>query len=182
MLTDQLNHCRLVIVIEEESRVHVVTATTSIFIPFRDARKLTQISANLSWPPLIWSWVSRSRFITPKIKWCPPQFTYQGSTSSSLPAHTRPPCFFFTAQVRYPNYLNCFVFILSMFNAVLLTTSFLFGFFFFAKGDNGENMKQWLDIINRRELNFPHIKIVYPSAPIQPYTPYKGEVRIVDSN
>lgn len=43
-------------------------------------------------------------------------------------------------------------------------------------GSNGEDVKQWIDILNRTELRFPHIKIVYPSAPIQPYTPNGGMV------
>ncbi|OXU25377.1 hypothetical protein TSAR_002589 [Trichomalopsis sarcophagae] len=44
-------------------------------------------------------------------------------------------------------------------------------FLFHGSGGNGEDFKQWLDILNKQELSFRHIKIVYPTAPIQPYTP-----------
>ncbi|KAJ8673441.1 hypothetical protein QAD02_004703 [Eretmocerus hayati] len=47
-------------------------------------------------------------------------------------------------------------------------------FLFHGSGGNGEDFKDWMDILNRHELTFPHIKIVYPTAPIQPYTPNGG--------
>ncbi|XP_058790137.1 lysophospholipase-like protein 1 [Phymastichus coffea] len=47
-------------------------------------------------------------------------------------------------------------------------------FLFHGSGGCGEDLKQWIDILNRHELKFPHIKIVYPTAPIQPYTPNRG--------
>ncbi|XP_014210293.1 lysophospholipase-like protein 1 [Copidosoma floridanum] len=47
-------------------------------------------------------------------------------------------------------------------------------FLFHGSGSNGEDFKQWLDILNRYELRFPHLKIVYVTAPIQPYTPNGG--------
>ncbi|XP_043503578.1 lysophospholipase-like protein 1 [Polistes fuscatus] len=47
-------------------------------------------------------------------------------------------------------------------------------FFFHGSGDSGENVKAWIDILCRKELKFPHIKIVYPTAPAQPYTPNNG--------
>lgn len=37
-------------------------------------------------------------------------------------------------------------------------------------------MKEWINILAREELQFPHIKLVYPSAPSQPYTPNDGMV------
>lgn len=40
-------------------------------------------------------------------------------------------------------------------------------------------MKKWIDILNKGELNFPHIKIIYPSAPAQPYTPNNGMVLLI---
>lgn len=43
--------------------------------------------------------------------------------------------------------------------------------FFFISGDSGSNVKNSIDMLNRGELSFPHIKIVYPTAPAQPYTP-----------
>ncbi|XP_076234396.1 lysophospholipase-like protein 1 [Calliopsis andreniformis] len=47
-------------------------------------------------------------------------------------------------------------------------------FFFHGSGSNAEDMKEWVDILHREELKFPHIKIMYPSAPLQPYTVYGG--------
>ncbi|XP_047355908.1 lysophospholipase-like protein 1 [Vespa velutina] len=44
-------------------------------------------------------------------------------------------------------------------------------FFFHGSGDSGNNLKNSIDMLNREELKFPHIKIVYPTAPAQPYTP-----------
>lgn len=43
-------------------------------------------------------------------------------------------------------------------------------------GATGSNFKEWIDILNREELKFPHIKIIYPTAPLQPYTPLHGMV------
>ncbi|KAG7204047.1 hypothetical protein KM043_001905 [Ampulex compressa] len=42
-------------------------------------------------------------------------------------------------------------------------------FFFHGSGGSGEDLKQYVDELNRGELRFPHIKIVYPSAPLQHY-------------
>ncbi|XP_078035014.1 lysophospholipase-like protein 1 isoform X2 [Augochlora pura] len=47
-------------------------------------------------------------------------------------------------------------------------------FFFHGSGSSGDDAKQWIDILLREELKFPHIKIVYPTAPAQPYTPIHG--------
>ncbi|XP_015179876.1 PREDICTED: lysophospholipase-like protein 1 [Polistes dominula] len=47
-------------------------------------------------------------------------------------------------------------------------------FFFHGSGDTGENVKTWIDAILGKELKFPHIKIIYPTAPAQPYTPNNG--------
>ncbi|KAK2578677.1 hypothetical protein KPH14_012165 [Odynerus spinipes] len=49
-------------------------------------------------------------------------------------------------------------------------------FFFHGSGDTGKNVKEWIDILNREELKFPHIKIIYPTAPAQPYTPNSGMI------
>ncbi|XP_015593661.1 lysophospholipase-like protein 1 [Cephus cinctus] len=51
--------------------------------------------------------------------------------------------------------------------------------FFHGSGDTGENVRQWVDLLNKRELNFPHIKLMYPTAPSQPYTPNGGEISTV---
>ncbi|XP_046613832.1 lysophospholipase-like protein 1 isoform X1 [Neodiprion virginianus] len=47
--------------------------------------------------------------------------------------------------------------------------------FFHGSGDTGNNVKDWIKLLNKEELKFPHIKIVYPTAPLQPYTPNNGE-------
>ncbi|OAD56890.1 Lysophospholipase-like protein 1 [Eufriesea mexicana] len=44
-------------------------------------------------------------------------------------------------------------------------------FLFHGSGATGSNFKEWIDILNRKELKFPHIKIIYPTAPLQSYTP-----------
>ncbi|XP_076637505.1 lysophospholipase-like protein 1 [Colletes latitarsis] len=57
-------------------------------------------------------------------------------------------------------------------NATKAPTASLF--FFHGSGSSGNDVKHWVDILNREELKFPHIKINYPSAPAQPYTPNNG--------
>ncbi|KAL0101366.1 hypothetical protein PUN28_018886 [Cardiocondyla obscurior] len=47
-------------------------------------------------------------------------------------------------------------------------------FFFHGSGGTGEDLKAWVNILNREKLQFPHIKLLYPSAPSQPYTPING--------
>lgn len=47
-------------------------------------------------------------------------------------------------------------------------------FFFHGSGGTAEDLKEWVNILNREELQFPHIKIIYPTAPCQPYTPNNG--------
>ncbi|XP_003696727.1 lysophospholipase-like protein 1 [Apis florea] len=47
-------------------------------------------------------------------------------------------------------------------------------FLFHGSGSAGNNFKEWIDILNREELKFPHIKIIYPTAPLLPYTPNNG--------
>lgn len=49
-------------------------------------------------------------------------------------------------------------------------------------GATGTNFKEWIDILNRQELKFPHIKIIYPTAPLQPYVPLNGMVTYWWSN
>lgn len=51
----------------------------------------------------------------------------------------------------------------------------MFIYFTFA-GGTAEDLKEWIDILNREKLQFPHIKLIYPSAPNQPYTPNSGMV------
>ncbi|EFN65616.1 Lysophospholipase-like protein 1 [Camponotus floridanus] len=52
-------------------------------------------------------------------------------------------------------------------------------FFFHGSGGTAEDVKEWIDILNREKLQFPHIKLIYPSAPSQPYTPNDGMMQNV---
>ncbi|KAH0955155.1 hypothetical protein HN011_009621 [Eciton burchellii] len=52
-------------------------------------------------------------------------------------------------------------------------------FFFHGSGGTAEDMRQWVDIMNREKLQFSHIKLVYPSAPSQPYTANNGMMQNV---
>jgi len=47
-------------------------------------------------------------------------------------------------------------------------------FFFHGSGSSGSDVETWLSSLTSRKLTFPHIKIVYPSAPSQPYTAAGG--------
>lgn len=47
-------------------------------------------------------------------------------------------------------------------------------FFFHGSGGTAEDLKAWVNIFCREKLQFPHIKLIYPSAPSQPYTPNGG--------
>ncbi|KZC11221.1 Lysophospholipase-like protein 1, partial [Dufourea novaeangliae] len=46
--------------------------------------------------------------------------------------------------------------------------------FFHGSGSSGDDAKAWIDLLLGEELKFAHIKIVYPTAPAQPYTPNYG--------
>ncbi|XP_012538443.1 lysophospholipase-like protein 1 [Monomorium pharaonis] len=52
-------------------------------------------------------------------------------------------------------------------------------FFFHGSGGTAENLKEWINILNREKLQFPHIKLIYPSAPSQAYTPNNGMMQNV---
>jgi len=41
-------------------------------------------------------------------------------------------------------------------------------------GDNGENFKMWGEACLNKEMNFPHIRVIYPNATVRPYTPNNG--------
>ncbi|XP_023941095.2 lysophospholipase-like protein 1 [Bicyclus anynana] len=47
--------------------------------------------------------------------------------------------------------------------------------FFHGSGGTGSNMKEWVDIL-AKNFSFPHIRILYPTAPLQPYTPAEGDM------
>ncbi|XP_020298231.1 lysophospholipase-like protein 1 isoform X2 [Pseudomyrmex gracilis] len=46
-------------------------------------------------------------------------------------------------------------------------------------GGTGDDLKKWIHILNRGKLQFPHIKLIYPTAPSQPYTPSRGMIQNV---
>ncbi|XP_028902957.1 lysophospholipase-like protein 1 isoform X1 [Ornithorhynchus anatinus] len=43
-------------------------------------------------------------------------------------------------------------------------------------GDSGQGMKDWIRRTLNRDLAFRHVKIIYPTAPLRPYTPRMGEL------
>ncbi|CAH2103166.1 unnamed protein product [Euphydryas editha] len=45
--------------------------------------------------------------------------------------------------------------------------------FFHGSGASGDHMKEWVNLM-AKNFSFPHIKILYPTAPLQPYTPAGG--------
>ncbi|OWR40609.1 hypothetical protein KGM_206138 [Danaus plexippus plexippus] len=45
--------------------------------------------------------------------------------------------------------------------------------FFHGSGAAGDHMKEWVHLLAKNFV-FPHIKILYPTAPLQPYTPAGG--------
>ncbi|CAH2234929.1 lysophospholipase-like protein 1 [Pararge aegeria] len=45
--------------------------------------------------------------------------------------------------------------------------------FFHGSGAAGDHMKEWVHLLTKN-FTFPHIKILYPTAPLQPYTPAGG--------
>lgn len=42
-------------------------------------------------------------------------------------------------------------------------------------GDTGNNLIEWIKFLLGRNLELPHVKFVYPTAPVQKYTPLGGE-------
>ncbi|XP_016941347.1 lysophospholipase-like protein 1 [Drosophila suzukii] len=48
--------------------------------------------------------------------------------------------------------------------------------FFHGSGDTGPNVLEWVRFLLGRDLEYPHIKIIYPTAPKQKYTPLDGEL------
>ncbi|XP_055613838.1 lysophospholipase-like protein 1 [Uranotaenia lowii] len=47
--------------------------------------------------------------------------------------------------------------------------------FFHGSGDTGRGLTEWIRFLLGRDLEFPHIKVIIPTAPVQPYTPMGGE-------
>ncbi|XP_017017662.1 lysophospholipase-like protein 1 [Drosophila kikkawai] len=48
--------------------------------------------------------------------------------------------------------------------------------FFHGSGDTGPGILEWVRFVLGRNLEYPHIKIIYPTAPLQKYTPMDGEM------
>ncbi|KAJ8737761.1 hypothetical protein PYW08_000356 [Mythimna loreyi] len=47
--------------------------------------------------------------------------------------------------------------------------------FFHGSGSSGVDMKEWVRLMVSN-FSFPHIKVLYPTAPLQPYTPAGGQM------
>ncbi|XP_063297505.1 lysophospholipase-like protein 1 [Pelobates fuscus] len=48
--------------------------------------------------------------------------------------------------------------------------------FLHGSGDSGQGIKSWIREILKQDLAFEHIKVIFPTAPAQPYTPMMGEM------
>ncbi|XP_064540848.1 lysophospholipase-like protein 1 [Drosophila montana] len=51
--------------------------------------------------------------------------------------------------------------------------------FFHGSGDTGPNVLEWVRGLIGRDFNGSHIKYVFPTAPMQEYTPFDGEMSTV---
>lgn len=47
---------------------------------------------------------------------------------------------------------------------------------FCISGDTGPNLLEWVRFLLGKDMQFEHVKMVFPTAPSQPYTPMGGEV------
>ncbi|XP_043551721.1 lysophospholipase-like protein 1 isoform X1 [Chiloscyllium plagiosum] len=43
--------------------------------------------------------------------------------------------------------------------------------FLHGSGDTGQGIRAWIKDVLKQDLNFQHIRIIYPTAPLRPYTP-----------
>uniref|UniRef100_A0A1L8DYZ4 palmitoyl-protein hydrolase n=1 Tax=Nyssomyia neivai TaxID=330878 RepID=A0A1L8DYZ4_9DIPT len=48
--------------------------------------------------------------------------------------------------------------------------------FFHGSGDTGSNLVEWIRFLLGHDMTFGHIKIIFPTAPAQKYTPLDGEL------
>lgn len=48
--------------------------------------------------------------------------------------------------------------------------------FLHGSGDTGSNLAEWVRFLLGHDMEFEHIKIIYPTAPVQSYTPLSGEL------
>lgn len=46
-------------------------------------------------------------------------------------------------------------------------------------GDSGHNLVEWIRFLLGRDLDFPHLKIIFPTAPVQKYSLYGGQVKLL---
>lgn len=46
--------------------------------------------------------------------------------------------------------------------------------FLHGSGDTGLGIKEWTKSVMGRDIAFPHIRVIYPTAPMRPYTPMMG--------
>ncbi|XP_064554458.1 lysophospholipase-like protein 1 [Drosophila montana] len=51
--------------------------------------------------------------------------------------------------------------------------------FFHGSGDTGQNLLEWVRFLLGRDFNLAHVKMIYPTAPMQKYTPLSGELSTV---
>lgn len=48
--------------------------------------------------------------------------------------------------------------------------------FFHGSGDTGKGACEWLEFLLSKDFQFPHLQILFPTAPQRPYTPLNGEL------
>ncbi|KPP66103.1 lysophospholipase-like protein 1-like [Scleropages formosus] len=46
--------------------------------------------------------------------------------------------------------------------------------FLHGSGDTGQGLRAWVRDVLKQDLAFPHIRVIYPTAPARPYTPMRG--------
>ncbi|XP_070578678.1 lysophospholipase-like protein 1 [Ptychodera flava] len=51
--------------------------------------------------------------------------------------------------------------------------------FLHGSGDTGEGVRAWVRDVLGQDFAFPHIKVIYPTAPERPYTPMMGHLSTV---
>uniref|UniRef100_A0A1B6GQS3 palmitoyl-protein hydrolase n=1 Tax=Cuerna arida TaxID=1464854 RepID=A0A1B6GQS3_9HEMI len=48
--------------------------------------------------------------------------------------------------------------------------------FLHGSGDTGSGAKAWVEMLMGERMAFPHLKVMFPTAPLRPYTPLNGEL------
>ncbi|KAK7794336.1 hypothetical protein R5R35_011271 [Gryllus longicercus] len=46
--------------------------------------------------------------------------------------------------------------------------------FLHGSGDTGQGVREWIKTLLGKDLTFPNLKLLYPTAPLRPYTPLDG--------